>query len=90
MALYVPETQPFFHDLEELRTWLTLELQRLADGNEALFRNPLPISFAPPSKLPDASEEILFAFADGVEWDPGSGRGLYLYDGVWKKLNTTP
>lgn len=31
--------------------------------------------------------EGLFAFADGTEWDPGSGRGLYQYvSGVWEKL----
>jgi len=41
------------------------------------------VLYAEPLKL----YEGLFAFADGTEWDPGSGRGLYQYVlGSWVKL----
>lgn len=39
--------------------------------------------FAPPARIIEGT----FAFADGVYWDPGSGRGLYQrVSGSWVKL----
>lgn len=30
------------------------------------------------------AEEKLIVFADGTSWDPGGGRGVYIYlDGAW-------
>lgn len=41
------------------------------------------ISHAPPPKLFDG----LIRYADGSDWDPGSGKGLYQYQGsAWVKL----
>jgi len=36
---------------------------------------------------PPKPREGMFAFADGTDWDPGSGRGLYQYVNTsWVKL----
>lgn len=37
----------------------------------------------PPNKTPDG----LVVYADGTDWNPGSGEGIYsYYGGSWKKL----
>jgi hypothetical protein len=36
---------------------------------------------------PAKPREAMLRFADGTDWDPGSGRGLYQYvSGAWVKL----
>jgi len=36
---------------------------------------------------PGRPREGMIAVADGVDWDPGAGKGLYEYDGAaWNKL----
>jgi hypothetical protein len=43
----------------------------------------LPVLNAPPSKLKDP----MVAVADGTNWNPGSGAGIYAYlSGGWVKL----
>jgi len=38
-------------------------------------------------KPPDKVREGMYRLADGTDWDPGSGAGLYLYlSGAWVKL----
>jgi hypothetical protein len=65
--------------VEDLRRWVTNELQRIATSAEAAQTPTISVSFTPPAK-PAVGQ---LAFADGTQWDPGSGRGLYYYDGVW-------
>ena len=75
----MPKYQPIGNappeDLAELARYLTDELRRIA----AVF-NAMEVPgivweelHAPPEKL----FEGLVAFADGTDWDPGSGIGLY-------------
>lgn len=66
--------------IEDLRRWATTELQRVADSAEAAQTPTIPPMFAAPAK-PVTGQ---LAFADGTLWNPGSGRGLYYFDGVWK------
>ncbi len=35
---------------------------------------------------PERPRNGLVVFADGTDWNPGSGRGLYVYDGGWVRL----
>lgn len=35
---------------------------------------------------PDRLYEGMLVFADGTDWDPGSGRGFYYYDAGWVQL----
>lgn len=66
-------------EVEELNNvirQLWVELHELRTGLTTVL-------YAEPARL----FEGLFAFADGTEWDPGSGRGLYQYvSGAWAKL----
>jgi hypothetical protein len=63
--------------VEDLRRWATQELQRVADASA---QTPtIPVLFAAPAK-PVTGQ---LALADGTAWNPGSGRGLYYYDGGW-------
>lgn len=66
-------------EVEELNNvirQLWVELHELRTGLTTVL-------YAEPTRL----FEGLFAFADGTEWDPGSGRGLYQYvAGAWAKL----
>ena len=63
---------------EDLASYLQSELDRIsADGH-------FDVSNAVPSK-PRAGD---VRYADGSNWNPGSGEGLYLYlsTGAWSKL----
>ena len=62
---------------------LNNRLRELWVGYHTLQQSLTTVLYAEPLKL----YEGLFAFADGTEWDPGSGRGLYQYvSGGWEKL----
>jgi hypothetical protein len=38
---------------------------------------------------PDKPRDLMIRFADGSDWNPGSGRGLYqYYGGAWHYLAT--
>jgi len=44
-------------------------------------------------EAPDRPRNGDIVFADGTEWDPGSGRGLYTYNGntsAWVQLLSLP
>lgn len=57
-----------------------IELRRRLEELEESF---LKVTFAPPLR----PREPMIRFADGTSWNPGAGRGLYLYaSGIWTKL----
>lgn len=72
--MYVPQSPP--SDLPDvLQTYLSEELNRISSTLQiALARNVEFLSVAP--KRP---REGLVAGADGVNWNPGSGKGVYAY-----------
>lgn len=77
-------------DVASLGRYVAEELAKTEAALGFFIENPLPISHVAPSKLPQ--EEILFAFADGTNWNPGGGRGLYYHDPsipAWKKVTVT-
>lgn len=64
----------------EAADWLLRELRKVATFLERPRVNEL---MAEPSK-PEAFVQVL---ADGTQWDPGSGRGIYYWDpstATWK------
>ena len=75
---YVP-TPTLAKTVEDLRRWLTQELQRVANAFIQAQTPTIPLYTAAPSK-PVLGQIVL---ADGTAWNPGSGRGLYYYDGGW-------
>lgn len=82
--IYAPDAVP--NDAPRgLRAWLARQLRAVADA----LREPEPnlITVAVLGVEPAKPRDGMIAFADGSEWDPGSGRGLYSYEGgAWVKL----
>lgn len=66
---------PLPREYEALLATLQDELDRISDAI-ALLRK-FPELHVAPSK----PESGVIYYADGTDWDPGSGKGLYYYDG---------
>jgi hypothetical protein len=59
------------------------EHQLLKDRVTVLEANIFPVFHTAPDKLVEGMVRV----ADGTDWDPGSGAGIYLYlGGSWTKL----
>ena len=71
---------------EDLRAWFRDELQHIADALSELETDTILLKEwnAEPDKLYNG----LVAYADGTNWNPGGGRGVYAYEnGAWVKLS---
>lgn len=57
------------------------ELREIAGSLQGIAQGQyLPISYVAPTK----PREPQVVFADGTSWNPGSGKGLYVYyNGAW-------
>lgn len=79
---YFPNTPPA--DPAQLPGFLAAELQRLA---EALSGPQEAVRLAELAAAPKKPREGDVVRADGVNWNPGAGRGAYEYKaGAWSKL----
>ena len=57
------------------------------DLEEWLARGVRELSLVPLHKEPLRPRIGLIVYADGTDWDPSGGEGLYVYDGsTWNKL----
>lgn len=78
---YAPGNIP--NDLEGLGRYLQDELYRIQATFQALAAGHIDMTYV----APDKPREGDIRLADGTDWDPGSGQGLYCYyNGVWNKL----
>lgn len=69
--------------LEGLVDFLMNELTALEREQFVLDGRTLPLLYAEPTRL----REGLLAFADGTQWNPGSGKGVYVYyNSTWNRL----
>lgn len=79
MSRYVPT----FPGDGILPQWLYDELSQVAQA----MAQPTDVIFEENFTPPASPKEGMVLLADGTSWDPGSGRGLYLYSsGAWVKL----
>jgi len=66
------------------KAWLVGELRRISNAigpSEFLQIDPIDVEPAKPA-------QGMIAFAVGVNWNPGAGAGLYVYNGIsWDKVN---
>ena len=61
------------------------EFARVADALSLLETDGLILKEW--NAVPDRLHNGLVVYADGTNWDPGSGRGVYAYEnGSWLKL----
>ena len=72
--------------LKALSEWVYGELKELEQNFFNLDRIRCTTLFVEPTKKRDGD----IVFADGTEWNPGNGQGLYVYrNGAWVKLENT-
>lgn len=78
---YQPEDPPA--DPNQLRAYLIREFAKMKVALDTVAAGYDPIVYAEPAK----PREGMRRFADGTAWNPGAGKGLYLYSGTaWVKL----
>lgn len=65
-------------DPGQLQRYLREEFLRVKAMFDALAAGHLDKSYAPPAKPRDGD----IRYADGVQWNPGSGAGLYYFNGT--------
>lgn len=73
-------------DVAGIQRFLQLEFERLNNGLESPFtHDSYEVLHVEPGKK--QADRVYLVFADGTDWDPGSGRGFYYYDsGTWTFL----
>lgn len=82
---YYPSQVPSnLSDPAELRRYLQEELERIAATFSLLAAGHLDVQHAEPRKPRQGD----IRYADGTDWDPGGGEGMYFYNsgGLWVKL----
>lgn len=78
---YIPLVPPL-QVSAEMRQYIDIELRRIADRINAreLYAPPL-------AEEPSRPEDGVIVYANGTDWNPGSGEGFYGYEnGSWVKL----
>lgn len=68
---------------EDVLTYVNAEFNKVALSLDRLEQMVLDQTNAVPAKPRDG----MLKYADGVNWNPGGGQGIYAYyAGVWNKL----
>lgn len=82
--VYEPSIPPQTADVAESVRWMQRELQRLS----AVVNGGVPrFVLEPQAVAPDKPREGMMVNADGANWDPGAGAGIYQYlGGAWVAL----
>ena len=85
MPEYVPDPVGSVKSLEDLLAYLTRELQKLQGSVGAGGAGGLTMVFKEPAR-----KDGTLALADGVKWNPGSGKGVYaFYNNTWNPMFAT-
>lgn len=81
--MYTPAKLPEITDVDALRRAIEDEFNAIArEMSETVALDLRPI-YAAPLRPRDG----MIVFADGTSWDPGGGRGVYVYSSsAWVKL----
>jgi len=71
--------------LDGLKRWISSELVRISNALvKSTQKTKLEVATAEPAK-PQTGEVVL---ADGTDWNPSDGRGLYYYDAGWQQVGS--
>jgi hypothetical protein len=77
---YIPSPLPLQLDVT-LLDWLRREFANLKLGLASLWDMPVT------TVAPERPAEGMLRYADGTAWNPGGGKGVYVYNGTaWVKL----
>ncbi len=84
MSDYQPGPPPL-EVTAKLRAYLAEELRRIANA----IGTSQWLQLVPIDKEPARPGKGMLVWAVGVNWDPGAGQGLYVYNesGTWDKVN---
>jgi hypothetical protein len=83
--MYYPGLAPVDGDLDSLRAYVQTELEQLSGILQVLMSQQLQL--VERHVLPAKPREGVIVFADGTDWNPGAGRGVYVFSsGSWVKL----
>lgn len=83
MGQYTPNNPPTNASLDDVIQWVKGELEKIASASTETAVLKLEVLHVAPKK----PREGMLAFADGSDWNPGSGRGPYAnISGTWTKL----
>lgn len=82
---YTPAPPAGVNSPEELLAWALQELEKLSIVVNNLAEGRVAVAH----RAPDKPRNGYIRYADGTDWNPGSGRGYYGFDettGTWKFL----
>lgn len=83
MELYQPDVPSGLATVPELLEFMIRENHRIALILNAKLEKEIEFLHVEPKKL----KEGLTVGADGTDWNPGGGQGVYTYySGTWNKL----
>ena len=86
--VYVPKKAPplalDLASLQNFANWIEQEFGAVAREGSETVTLELRVSYREPVRPRDG----MIVFADGTSWNPGSGRGAYIYDGGWNLVLT--
>ena len=77
MSQYEPNKPPTFDSFDDMAKWVfdeMLQISKAIGGIESII---MPQTHVDPVKTNDG--EVLYA--DGADWDPDTGKGIYYFDG---------
>lgn len=84
-AVFNPGPPPA--DPAQQQRWLLEMVAQLQAALSLLATGHFDKQFKPPAKPCDGN----MAYADGASWNPGSGKGIYQYNGsVWTLIKAIP
>ena len=81
---YAPGEPPV--DPAQQQRFLRDELQQISAAIQALAAGHIDKQSAAPAKPRDGD----FRYADGALWNPGAGKGLYMFTTVWTLIKALP
>lgn len=80
---YVPDSPAEFKTIQDMLSFVSKEHEKIAIAIGQCLPTQLTELHAEPAKLID----FMVVAADGTDWDPGSGQGVYTYyNAAWRKL----
>lgn len=80
-AFYAPTEPP--SDPQQFRYWIKDELLKVGGVLQLLAAGHIDMTYTAPSKPREGDMRL----ADGSSWNPGAGRGVYVYfNNTWNKL----
>lgn len=83
MEVYIPDVPGTSTTLADLQNYVVRELQKLSVSLGGVLPKEIPELHVEPTKVKD----FLTVAADGTDWNPGAGQGVYTYyAGAWHKL----